>query len=718
MQLPLIFCYTLMASLLSAVHCLECGHRHAADVTLRRCAVCQSQWLDAQYDYPAVGSDWFQRVKDRPTTLWRYQELLPITPSANDLTLGEGWTPLIKGQRLAKDLELTSLWIKDERQQPTGSFKDRQAAVTVQALLQAGIHEIVLASTGNAAAAYAAFCARADIKLWVFLTGSVPAEKTRELALYGAEVVKITDTYDQAKRIAANFAERRGIYFDSGARGIVGKESMKTIAYEIVEQLGGIAPDWYVQAVSGGIGPLGIHKGFVELYHLGFIDRIPKMGMIQVEGCAPMVQAWQRGETIVNPVEPDTLISVLATGDPGYAYQMLSRSLHYSGGTMTSVSDGEAFRAMRRVARTEGLSVEPATAVAFAGLEKLIQQGYVQTNEKVVINCSGHTFSAEKHALEDRYFFHLESVRGGVTPTKSVKTGPLYHEGLTAALKQLDEQVTTIVIIDDNPHDSRLIRRLLQSHKNYRVFEATNGPDGLDLVRQRQPDLVVLDLTLPDMDGFSILEALKRDQRTHHIPVMIVSAKSLTPEENDRLRAQSDSIWQKGNFSARDLLDHVLERLGGNHTSSETQKRLSDTSERMHTPLQWQGHSLPIVKPRILIVDDNLLDARLLRRLFEARHQFEVVEAYSAQHALASIQEKIPDLLILDLMLPDIKGENLLSLLRDRDDTKVVPVIVVSAKMLDAALRAQLASQADSIWEKGIMDRNSLLLHIETILTQ
>lgn len=707
-----------MVSLFSAVHCLICDHSHPADFTLNRCVACGSPWLDARYDYDRLSTDWLRHVKERRTDLWRYQELLPVIADAEEMSLGEGWTPLTKGNRLAQDLNHTQVWYKDERQQPTGSFKDRQAALTVRALKQVGVDEMVLASTGNAAAAYAAFCARADIKLWVFLTGSVPAEKMRELALYGAEVVKITGTYDQAKSIAANFAERRGIYFDLGARGIVGKESMKTIAYEIVEQMGGRAPDWYIQAVSGGIGPLGVHKGFTELFQRGMIDRIPKMGIVQVEGCAPMVQAWERGDAEATPVQPDTLITVLATGDPGHAYRMVAQTLQYSGGTMLSVSDGEAFRAMRRVARTEGFSVEPATAVAFAGLEKLIQQGHIQSDERVVVNCSGHTFSAEKHALEDRYILHLETESATASQAKPTKTGPLYHEGLSAALKQLDEQVTTIVIIDDNPHDSRLIRRLLQSHKNYRVFEATNGPDGIDLVRQRQPDLVVLDLTLPEMDGFYILDALKRDPRTHAIPVMIVSAKSLTPEEDEWLRQQTDSIWQKGNFSARDLLDHVLERLGGEQTMPPTTPSPARSSELTTGTLQWQSHIHRTSKPRILIVDDNMLDARLLRRLFEARQRFEVVEAYSAQHALASIQDKIPDLIILDLLLPDAKGENLLNMLRTRKETQSVPVIVVSAKMLDTSLRAQLTAQADSIWEKGVMDRNSLLSHIETMLTE
>lgn len=698
-----------MVSLFSAVNCLVCGQSHPATIALSHCQACGSHWLDAHYDYAQLSQDWLRQLAGRRTDLWRYQELLPVTDDENDLSLGEGWSPLTRGKRLAAEIEHPLLWIKDERQQPTGSFKDRQAALTVRALQQQGIDEIVLASTGNAAAAYAAYCARAGMKLWVFLTGSVPAEKMRELALYGAEVVKITGTYDQAKTIAANFAKRRGIYFDVGAKGIVGKESMKTIAYEIVEQMGGEAPDWYIQAVSGGIGPLGVHKGFAELYRLGIISRIPKMGIIQVEGCAPMAAAWQRGAAEATPVQPDTLITVLATGDPGFAYQLLAQTLHATGGTMIAVNDGEAFRAMRRVARTEGFSVEPATAVAFAGLEKLIQQGDIQANERVVVNCSGHTFSAEKHALEDRYILHLETANAAHQPTTS-KTGPLYHEGLSAALKQLDEQVTTIVIIDDNPHDSRLIRRLLQSHKNYRVFEATNGPDGIDLVRQRQPDLVVLDLTLPDMDGFSILDALKRDPRTQAIPVMIVSAKSLTPDEDQYLRQQTDSIWQKGNFNARDLLEHVLGRLGGESTTPPTTK--SDVA------LQWQNQSHRTTKPRILIIDDNILDARLLRRLFEARQRFEVVEAYSAQHALASIQDHLPDLIILDLLLPDTKGEFLLNALRAQVETQNIPVIVVSAKMLDSTLRTQLAAQADSIWEKGIMDRNSLLAHIETMLTE
>ncbi|KAB2852075.1 MAG: pyridoxal-phosphate dependent enzyme, partial [Anaerolineae bacterium] len=336
-------------------------------------------------------------------------------------------------------------------------------------------------------------------------------EKLRELGLYGAEVVKIAGTYDQAKKVAQDFAERRNLYLDPGTTAIPGKEGLKTIAFEIAEQLARYAPtvdgkwrapDWYIQAVSGGIGPIGIWKGFQELMRMGLIDKMPKLGIIQVEGCAPMVEAWKLGKDEAEPVTPRTRISVLATGDPGRGYKILRQACLETGGTMISANDGAAFRAMRRLARSEGLSMEPAASVAFAGLEQLVAEGLLKPEEFIVVNCSGHTFPAEKHVLEDEYVLDLQlgHPEGEMAATNKIE------EGLGAALAKLDEQVTTVVIIDDNPQDSRLIRRLLQNHKNYRVFEANNPLDGLDLVRQRKPDLVVSDLTMPEMDGFTLLE--------------------------------------------------------------------------------------------------------------------------------------------------------------------------------------------------------------------
>lgn len=542
-------------TIFNAVRCLECGCEMEVCLFPEQCPQCGSQWLDAVYDYQQVPDNWPSLVSSRPTNMWRYRELLPLPPDLDLVSMGEGWTPLLPAKALEQKYNKdVLLWVKDERRQPTGSFKDRQAAVTISALKTQGITELALASTGNAAAAYAAYCARAGIKLWVFLPSSVPAEKMRELALYGAEIVKTTGTYDQAKEIASDFAHRRNIIFDRGAKAILGKESFKTIAFEIAEQLGWRAPDWYLQAVSGGIGPLGILKGFKELYDLGFVDRIPKLGLIQIEGCAPMAHAYEQGRLNAESIEPETLITVLSTGNPGYSYRLLKQIIDTNGGAVASVSDGEAFRAMRRVARLEGLSMEPASSVAFAGLEKLIALGYISPDTTVVVNCSGHTFSAEKHALEDRYYLQLE------TPTRKGKQH--VFEGIETALEQLDEQVTTIVVIDDNPDDSRILRRFFQQYKKYRVFEAHHGLDGIDLVQQRKPDLVVLDLTLPDMDGFSILNQLKKDARTQNIPVIVVSARVLSKDEWQQLRKQTESVWEKGTFRPRELVGHVVDMLG------------------------------------------------------------------------------------------------------------------------------------------------------------
>jgi len=701
-------------TLFAAVHCLECGHQMRPELFTDRCEACGSAWVEARYNCEKLPLEWPARVAQRPVNLWRYRELLPFPDGFPWVSMGEGWSPLTRAAGLERWSGHSEIWIKDERQHPTGSLKDRQAAFTVSGLKARGIDELVLASTGNAAAAYAAYCARAGIKLWVFLNSSVPAEKMRELALYGAEVVKIIGTYDQTKEVAADFAARRGVYYDQGAKGVLGKESMKTIALEIAEQLGWRATDWYIQAVSGGIGPLGVVKGFVELHQAGLIDRVPKLGVVQVAGCAPMVQAWERGLETAEEVQPDTLVIVLATGRPGLAYEILKRATDQYGGTMVAVSDGDAFRAMRRVARTEGFSMEPAASVAFAGLEKLLGQGTIAPGECVVVNCSGHTFSAEKHALEDRYVVHLEM--------EAMPAERPSAEGLTSALEQLDEQITTIVVIDDNPHDSRLIRRLLQSYKKYRVFEAHTGRDGLDLVRQRQPDLVVLDLSMPGLDGFAILEELKADERTHEIPVVIISAKSLTAEEWDRLRRCTDSIWQKGNFSARELVSHVS-RVLGNEIDELEPRPLSAFGQQQDDAQSFPGERRvqtfgQAERPRILVVDDYVADARLMCRLFEMNQRFEVVEAHSGAEALRSVEESAPDLIILDLILPDINGEQLLALLRERPGTRDVPVIVVSAKDIDPPLRAKLAAQTDSVWSKAVLDRSSLLAHVETILPE
>ena len=514
------------------------------------CKKCDSQWLETRYDYDAFKRELLRGLPNRPGNMWRYQDILPLRdPSALDL-YPAGGTPLWLSQRYARALGHDSVYIKDERYGPTSSFKDRQAAGAVAAMLENGIREAVIASTGNAAVAYAAACARAGIKLWVFMTSLVPQEKLREAALFGAEVIRVSGNYDQTKQIASQFAQRRNLLIDRGASSIPAREAMKTIAYEIVEQLGWQAPDWYIQAVSGGLGPLGVYQGFKELKNMGLIDRIPKLAIIQAEGCAPMVHAFKAGMDVAKPVIPDTRITILSTGDPGKAYTYLWNLTQQFGGVMESVSDAEAFAAMRALAKSEGMAVEPATSVAFAGLEKLIRNGMINGDEKVVVNCTGHTFPVEKHVLGEQWAVDVHL-------SKDQSAAP--REGLQAALENLDEKTTTVLLVDDNADDALLIRRLLEGRKTYRVYHAKDGWEGLAMARQKLPDLIVSDLTMPGIDGFGLVEELKLDPRTKNIPVVVVSAKDISSEERRRLNGHIEALYQKGSLPPRKFVDQVVQ---------------------------------------------------------------------------------------------------------------------------------------------------------------
>jgi threonine synthase len=476
----------------------------------------------------------------------------------------------VRAQNLGMMLGCPNILIKDERQGPTASFKDRQAAVCIAALKEAGISEMVLASTGNVAISFSAYAARAGIKLWAFLTSLVPAEKMREVAIYGTQVVKVTASYDQAKKVAAEFARQRGLYLERGSRSIPSLESMKTIAFEAAEQLTTIlgalqpkdhmknggqewrAPDWYIQAVSGGMGPLGVHKGFHELYQMGLIDKVPGLGIVQTEGCAPMVQAWKQGLEVAEPVaSPRTHIATLSTGDPGRTYTLLrSRMLQDKRGTFEAVSDEEAFRAIHIAAKMEGMSVEPAAAVAFAGLIKLVRSGLVKPDDTVVVNCSGHAMPIENLILGDGWSRNVE------VSSQTLKDTP--EEGLLAALSRVtSDRFSSVAIVDDNPDARRLIRRIMQSQGNYQIYEAADGIEAIKIAREYLPDVMILDLMMPEIDGFAVLEAMQENSETAAIPIIVVTAKELTSYEKERLHGRIHSLMQKGEFMNDDLMDEV-----------------------------------------------------------------------------------------------------------------------------------------------------------------
>lgn len=704
-----------MSPFFSSVVCLECGHAMNADVAIAHCERCGSHWVDARYDYDAVAGLWPASLHRRASSLWRYAELLPLTINP-EITLGEGHSPLIRLYQYERIYDHPHIYIKDERQGPTSSFKDRQAAMAVMAMQEAGITECVLASTGNAGAAYAAYCARAGIKLWLFLTSLVTADKMREAALYGAEVIKVSGTYDETKRVAAEFARRKGIHFDGGAKAIPGKESMKTLAYEIAEQLGlamnsdgFVSPDWYIQAVSGGIGPLGVWKGFSELLAMGLIDKMPRLGIIQAAGCAPMVEAFHAGHEHAAPVVPKTLITVLATGDPGFSYVQLREAVLSNNGAMLAIDDGETFAAMRRFAEVAGISVEPATAVAVAGLQRMLQEGIIAGGESVVMNCSGHTFPVESHILGDQYLLNLKLEHEPASAATSMKQ----NDGLSAALENLDEQITTILVVDDNLNDRRLIRRLLKHRRSYRVFEASNGADALEMVHDRKPDLIICDLTMPHMDGFTFVEKLKENKETEHIPIVVVSAKSLTAHDRQVLEQNTSSIWTKGGFSTHQLVDHVADMLGLTTTPA-----VNDTAPvalalpTSHAEEQRVSNALPT----IVLIDSEPESLRLQQRYLKMPAQYHVVEASSGRDGLKAIYLHYPDLIVIDLLLYEMSGFEVIEALKANPALSDIPIVVVtSAEMSEGEILA-LSPQIRQVLPKATLNREEFSTTIDRIL--
>lgn len=524
--------------------------------------MCGEGNLDASYELQNGRLLWPEVLSSRPHNMWRFRELLPIRDPRNIVSMGEGDTPLLRCENLGAMLGLHHLYIKDERQGPTASFKDRQAALAISALKEMGIKEMVVASTGNVAIAYSAYAARAGIKLWVFTISSVPVEKMREVTLYGTELIKVTGTYDQAKQVAERYAQSKGIFLDRGVKSIAAKEAMKTLAFEVAEQLGHIygptragvpwrTPDWYIQAVSGGLGPVGVMKGFRELQDFGLSEGLPKLANIQSSGCDPMVRSFQNNEEEASPIlQPKTRIATVATGVPGLAYKLLRRDVLEYGGTFQSVSDEDAYRALKTVAQLEGISVEPATALAFAGLFKMVRQRMIDPGEIVVVNASGHTFPVETHILGGELGHDVD-----VRPAAHTE---IPTEGLLAALKEVDTRITQVVVIEDDHNASTLMTRILKAYGVGEVHLAYDGQQGIEVVQRVQPDLIILDLMMPNVDGYGVLDRLKADEKLSHVPVIVVTAKDLTNEERSRLTGQVQGLLAKGTFIDVDMLENLL----------------------------------------------------------------------------------------------------------------------------------------------------------------
>lgn len=546
---------------------LECSHCHTMTPLndfQGACPNCSETLVEARYDHQNFDVEtWLQDLKTRQPTLWRYHEVLPIYDTENIISLNEGGTPLIKSRRLAATLGLKHLYLKDERQGPTGSFKDRQATVAISALYEKDIDEVVVASTGNVAIAYSAYGARAGIHLWAFFPHLTPNDKMREAALYGAEIIKTTGNYDQTKQLAARFSQNKGIFLDKGIKSVAAIEAMKTMAYEIAEQLGNefydgerwLAPDWFLQGVSGGMGPIGVGKGFREMLDFGITDSMPAMGLIQSSGCAPMVEAFKRKQRVATPVEESkTIIATLATGAPGRAYEILYDYVQDYGGHFISASDEEAFQAIRVLAQQDGMSVEPATGVTFAGLFKMVREGIIKSDDVVVVNVSGHTLPVETRILGEQW-------QRLVDLSQTPKTPKVPEASLMSAVSNMPGSLKRVVVIEDNLASARLMSRLLEGRENCEVYLAHNGAAGLNIMREIEPDLVITDLMMPDVDGFTVINTMKSEKTLSHIPIVVVSAKELTVQEKQFLDDNIDMLLQKGSFIDDKFVEKIISKL-------------------------------------------------------------------------------------------------------------------------------------------------------------
>jgi threonine synthase len=223
-----------------------------------------------------------------------------------------------------------------------------------------------------------------------------------------------------------------------------------------------------------------------------------------------------------------------------------------SHGVAETVTDEESYRAMHALAKMDGISVEPATGATFAGLFKLISAQVIGPNDVVVVNCSGHTLPVSEDLLGKTW---ARSV--AVSQTTEAPVPIPQQEGLLAALERLDVRVKSVAIIDDDPNAVRLLKRILQARGHYILYEAYNGREGLEMVRRERPDMVLMDLMMPDLDGFGMLQAMKADDALKDIPVIVVSAKELTPNERKRLAGQAQGLLQKGSFTDQDLLGDI-----------------------------------------------------------------------------------------------------------------------------------------------------------------
>ncbi len=391
MTLPLTPCVT-------SLRCVICARAYPPEA-IYTCAHCGAEGiLDVEYDYEAVAAALTREaLQTRPLDLWRYRELLPVATNASRPHLQTGWTPIYHAPRLAHALGLRELWIKDEGRNPTGSFKDRASAVGVMKAREFGFDTIACASTGNAASSLAGMAAAMNLRSFIFVPQRAPEAKVAQLLIFGATVLHVRGSYDEAYELCNAACKKYGWYNRNCAINPYLIEGKKTAGLEIAEQMAERMPEWVVFAVGDGCTIAGVWKGLCEMQRLGFIARLPRLLGVQAEGAAALVHAYETQRAPI-PVRAETCADSICVGAPRN-WRKATHAIRASGGAMLAVSDEEILAAMRVLGREAAVFGEPAGATALAGLNKALQLGVIASNASALVANTGNGLKDVASAL-------------------------------------------------------------------------------------------------------------------------------------------------------------------------------------------------------------------------------------------------------------------------------------------------------------------------------
>jgi threonine synthase len=379
-----------LPSSITHLECSLCGVSYNHREPIRLCPD-DGKPLLARYDLATAAKTMRpESMSARQANMWRYGEVMPVENPDSVITLGEGFTPLMNARRLGEALGMTTIYIKDEGVNPTGSFKARGLSAAVSMAHQLGQMKLTMPSAGNAAGAMSAYAAKAGMEAHVFMPKDAPMANQLECLAYGASLNLVDGFITDAGKLSGEAAEKLGLFDVSTLKEPYRAEGKKTMGYEIVEQLGFTVPDVIIYPTGGGTGIVGIWKALDEMEAIGWIgSERPRMVCVQAEGCAPLVTAYRNGEEFAAPAaNPHTLAAGMrvpaAVGD-----FLVLRAVRQSGGKALTVSDDEMVSSVRKMASYEGVFAAPEGGATLAALENLLRTGEVSRDERVVLLNTG-----------------------------------------------------------------------------------------------------------------------------------------------------------------------------------------------------------------------------------------------------------------------------------------------------------------------------------------